>query len=341
MVVPDVLDQLELGVVVHDPQTAEFVHANDTLESMYGYSLEELQERSIGELSADSFTEADAVERVRAAAEGEPQEFEWQIQRATGELLWIRVTLTRTAIDGEPYVVGHVEDITDYKVRVGRLRLLQRITRHNLRTQVQIIHGLTENLHEEIERPGLISDLDRIRSAAGDLIDLTDTINTLKTITDRAKSGREPVRLEALAADVVGDYREAHPRVAWTVDGDGDTWVAADTGLRMALEEAIQNTVDHNDERGLAVRVTVSESPENGHALLRIEDTGRPIPDLEVEAVDVDYDPDQIGHGEGTGIWAMNAIVETLGGRLSIRTGEESGNRLEFSLPQTEAPAGA
>lgn len=338
---PNLLEQLEIPVVVHDIESGEILASTAAIEALYGYSEGELQTMTIADLSAEDFTQSDAMDLIQAAADGESPEFEWQIQRGTGELIWISVRLERATIDGTPYVFALPDDITDYKIREGRLKLLQRFTRHNLRTQVQIIQGFTGRVQEAADDDAIASDILRVQEATAELLEITDTINNLKTATEQETIDRQPVRLSTMVTDVISEYRSRYPLAGLDVECVDDPWVSADEGLRMAFEEAIQNTVDHNEAGGLTVQVQVFESPENGHGVIRITDNGELIPQLELDAVEVDYDPDQIAHGEGAGIWLMHAIVESLGGRFSVRRASEEGNELEFSLPQTQPPATA
>jgi len=335
---PQFIDDMDIGIVGHHPETGAFVYANSVIEDLYGYSVEELRAMSVGELSAEGFAGSDALERIHAAAEGEPQEFTWQIQRASDELLWIKVRLVRTTHDDTPYVVGQVQDITEFKVRERRLKLLQRITRHNLRNQVQVIHGMTDELLYDMDPGEHRGDLQMVQEATTNLLDLTETVDWLKSFTNEQKTVRRPVRLETLVTDVIDGYRDECPAVDWVVRFEDDCWVTTDEGLRFAFNEAIQNTVEHNPHDSLQVRVTVREAPEDGLVVICIEDTGQPIPDSEVEALAGMYSADQLDHGIGTGFWVMNHIVETLGGRLTIECGEDAGNRVEFSLPRADPP---
>ncbi|UWM53855.1 PAS domain-containing sensor histidine kinase [Salinirubellus salinus] len=330
---------MDIGIVAHDPETGAFVYANSVIEDLYGYSSDTLRTMSVGTLSAEGFTNSEAFERIRAASEGDSQEFTWQIQRASDEILWIRVRLVRTTQDDTPYVVGHVQNITEFKVRERRLKLLQRITRHNLRNQVQVIHGMTEELLTDIDSPQHRDDIELIGEATDNLLNLTETVDWLKSFTKEEKTVRRPVRLERLVSDVIDAYRREYPKVGWVVHYEDDCWVTTDDGLRFAFKEVVQNTVEHNPPDSLQVRVTVRETSQDGLAVLRVEDTGQPIPQIEVDALEGMYSSDQLNHGIGTGFWVMNHIVQTLGGRLSIEYDESFGNRVEFFLPQAEPPA--
>jgi len=144
---PDEFDTLQVGTVLHDPKTGAFLDVNTQLEELYGYSAEALREMSFEEVSANtySYTQAEALRRI-AAAEDTPQAFEWRIKRADGELIWVSINLTRIAIDGRPYVLGEVTDITEYKHNDRRVSLFYRLLRHNLRNDINVISGFADHV---------------------------------------------------------------------------------------------------------------------------------------------------------------------------------------------------
>jgi len=118
-----VFDDLEIGITIHDPETGAIVGVNSRLEELYGYSEAELTEMTVADYTAtdEGFTQADAETRIQAAADGEPQTFEWRIERSDGERVWVRVRLALTELDGESYVIAEIQDITDRKEREQEL----------------------------------------------------------------------------------------------------------------------------------------------------------------------------------------------------------------------------
>ena len=115
--VESVFDDLGVGSMLHDPETGRVVGANSRVEEMYGYTEAELSGCSVADYSAtgDGFTQADIEARIQAAVDGEPQEFEWRIERADGERFWAAVRLVHTTLDGEDYVLAEVSDISARK----------------------------------------------------------------------------------------------------------------------------------------------------------------------------------------------------------------------------------
>lgn len=335
----EMTDDLETGIVVFDPDTGEILDVNDAVERLSGYSTSEIESLSIEELSAEmtAYSQERGEQLVRAAATGSPQGVEWRVKRADGELVWVSARLKRTTLDDTPVVIAEIEDITDLKERERRLRLLNRITRHNLRNKVSIVDGYAGLLAETLDDTEAIDQLQRMRDASDDLFELTTTIRNLKSITDPDHVRQRPIDLSELVTEAVEEYRTAYPEVEWSLDCEAGLCASAGEPLRIALEEGVENAAKHNTSDDPVVHVTATESAETGQPVVRIEDNGPSIPTVEKQAVADDYDPQPTAHGEGIGFWMMHSIVELFGGRLAIET-DSGGNTVAFFLPPADSP---
>ena len=132
--VSTVFDDLEIGITLHDPETGAIVGVNSRLEALYGYTEAELLGMEVADYSAtdEGFTQADAEARIEAAAAGEPQAFEWRIERADGQRVWVRARLARTELDGKSYVIAEIRDISDRKERQETLEAERGFIRQSL-----------------------------------------------------------------------------------------------------------------------------------------------------------------------------------------------------------------
>ncbi|TVR95522.1 MAG: EAL domain-containing protein, partial [Wenzhouxiangellaceae bacterium] len=105
-------EQSPLSIMVHDARTGAIFDANRAAWQAYGLdSLEALKERYLW--SEPPYSEAEAVERVRAAAEGRAQTFEWLSIDCSGRRFRELVTLMPVVIDGQPRVLSSAIDITE------------------------------------------------------------------------------------------------------------------------------------------------------------------------------------------------------------------------------------
>ena len=335
---PAAFDDLDIGIVLRDPETGAALDVNDRIEELYGYSRAELLEMEIGELTAPSttFSQDEAVDRLHAAAAGESQVFEWRIERPTGELVWIRVRLNRTTIDDTTCVIAEVREITEYKARERRLRLLNRVIRHNLRNETNVLMGYADRLKQAVEAKTLEEEVETILEIASEIGRLSDSIRQVEEIATPDATQRSPTDIGELAEAIVAEVRADETAAEISVDIQDDVCVNADTGLRHAIRHAIDNAIEHNDRDVPSVDVSVAIDPDTEQAEIAVSDDGPAIPDVEIDVLREDVTASTTYHGSGVGLWVMQWCVDSLGGELVFEENTPRGNVVRFLLPRVD-----
>ena len=333
---PSALERLDIGITLHDPETAAVVDVNAALEELYGYTREELRTMDIEDYTAPStkYTQELAVEQIREAANGIPHQFEWQIERSNGERRWVRVHLSPVTLDGTKYVTAEIQDISGYKAREQRLRLLSRIVRHNLRNEMNVLMGHADHLREAVEDDDLESTAETVFEIATEVGTLSDSITQLEEIASPTGTERSPTNLTEVARSVVENARSAYPAATVTLDAPTDVWVIADQGIEYAVSHAVENAVEHNGGRAPTVIVSVESDPVTDEGVIRITDDGPPIPDVEIEVLDEATETTGTYHGSGVGLYVMQWCVDSLGGVLRFESNEPRGNVVSMILPR-------
>ncbi|HEY3275131.1 MAG TPA: PAS domain S-box protein [Syntrophorhabdaceae bacterium] len=122
-----IFDSINDGVFIHECDTGALVDVNLRACEMYGYPHDEVLLLKAGDSSAGEppYTDEEAHKRVRLAAAGEPQLFEWLSKHKSGRLFWVEVSLRRTTIGGRDFVLGTVRDIAGRKEAEDTLRFAQ------------------------------------------------------------------------------------------------------------------------------------------------------------------------------------------------------------------------
>jgi PAS domain S-box-containing protein len=112
-----IFDAANDAIFVHDMQTGAILDVNWKMCDMYGYTPEEARRLTVGELSSGEppYTQADALQWIRKAVEGEPQLFEWNARDKSGSLFWVEVNLKHAVIGGEDRLLAVVRDVTERK----------------------------------------------------------------------------------------------------------------------------------------------------------------------------------------------------------------------------------
>lgn len=339
---PAEFDSLAVGIVLYDPSTGEVRDANAESESLFGYATDELRTMTADEYSANTYSlsGAELVDRIRAAAEGSPQQFKWRVKRADGELIWVRFHLSQRTSGGRTSVLAEVHDITDYYTASRRLGLFSRILRHNLRNEGNVIAGHARQIEAAAESESVRETAQTIRAAATDLGAITESVREIERATT-TDDGRPTYRNAADAVRTVADeFRAEYPDAEIMVDERRPMGIRADSGFTDALAHAVENAIVHNDDPNPRVEITIDSSPNTGRVEIRIADSGRPIPAVETDALDGFSEVTSTSHGSGVGLFVMKWCIESLGGELAFETSDD-GNVISFYLPPKDPPGSA
>jgi len=226
-----------------------------------------------------------------------------------------------------------LRDVTERQTREQRLTVLNRILRHNVRNQLDVVLANAGRVSEEPLRTG-------IRDSATELVELSDKAREAERIMDESTGAPERVDLVAVATDVADEYQSAAPDCDVTVDGPSELVILSHrTVVRTLLSELVENAVTHTEEPPARVEVTVRASGEQMAAVV-VADDGPGIPDHEREVL-VEETEAQLKHGHGIGLWLVKWSVTRLGGEISIEENDPEGSVVRVRLPRGEAPGRA
>lgn len=235
-------------------------------------------------------------------------------------------------------------DVTDREIRQQRLQVLNRILRHNLRNELDVIQAHAElALDDRDDEDG--DHLETISAVATDLDRMSTNARRIeKLMNDRGATGPTPP-LDALVEDVVEEVtRSDRPNtIAVAVPS---VELDLDPGLlRYAFENVIENAVEHGsesppseesenaDDRPPVIEIRGEES--DGSFSIVVADDGPGIPESERSVIEsgVEHPND---HASSLGLWGTNWAVQSLGGDLSFGQSDLGGAAVRIDLPRTE-----
>ncbi|OHB56871.1 MAG: hypothetical protein A2Y07_10890 [Planctomycetes bacterium GWF2_50_10] len=112
-----IFDSANDAIFVHDIDTGKILDVNHKMIEMFGYTSDEARQIDIQTFSEGKppYSQQDALQRVRKAALGEPQLFEWKAKNKAGRTFWVEVNLKRASIGGQHRILAIVRDITERK----------------------------------------------------------------------------------------------------------------------------------------------------------------------------------------------------------------------------------
>ena len=246
------------------------------------------------------------------------------------------VAATVLGVSAAAHVIIGVNDVR--RIRAEELAterektaVLNRLIRHNLRNDVQVLGGFAEQLSSEVEDDDLATTADRIHAKADDLGGMYDKVAAVQRTIEGDHAATTPVELRPVAEEVAAEFRETHPDADVAVDVPAGTAVAADDDLDRALANLVENALVHHD--GDAPQVTLSATAtDDGRVTVRVADDGPGIPDDEVAVLTDDRDITQLDHGSGFGLWLVKWVVDSYGGELRFDETDSGGTRVVLTL---------
>jgi PAS domain S-box-containing protein len=316
-----VIDELDDRVVIVDeadrvvdvnPAAAEFVEANE--ETLVGQPLSAL----LPEL-------ADALD-----GDGGDQ-FVIELDREDGSRYYdVRVSSLYRAYGTVTGRLISLRDVTETRQREQRLDVLNRLLRHNLRNEMNVVRGNAELLESEVEGDAR-SRVERIKETVDTLMTRSDKVGQLSRTLEEEQ--RQPLSVERQVENVVRDVQTVHPEASIETDVDAGLWVEAGYSLAHAIEELVENAIIHNDGDP---NVSVSARQEgSGYVEIRVEDDGPGIDEQERATIEAGKET-PLQHGSGVGLWLVNWVVRKYGGTVSFEDGD--GCTVLVRLPSTDEP---
>jgi PAS domain S-box-containing protein len=267
----------------------------------------------------------DAISRAK---NGEFVRYETKARGADG-LVTIDFSLKPIFDDDDEVImlVAEGRDISLQQYRNQHLAVIQRVFRHNVRNDVNKLHGWTEMITEEPDPATRREHFERVNRILSDWDSLTDRVKEIRQVL-RTKPDMEPkANLTNLIVDAVTTVRGRYDSTTIDTDlQDGSVEVPRTVGN--AVEELLVNAANVTDEGSLEV---VSTTSGDGWINIEVCDDGPGLPDIETEVLEGGEETPLV-HGQGLGLWMVRMIIIQAGGSVSVdKSGE--GTSICLRLP--------
>jgi adenylate cyclase len=363
-----VLDTIEYGVLILDPQLAVRMH-NRAFRDLWEFSEEELRQRTplrkllnsqrghglpgLPDSEWENFLERRLAEI--ATANRPPQEW----RRPDGRILQYEVA---PLPDGGRMLTYF--DLTHLKQIEAELRAAKEQAElashaksafvasmsHELRTPLNAILGITEMVKEDAESEGrkdLEEPLGRVLKAGRHLLELiNDVLDLAKIESGKFELHWEAVDLKSLLASVVETAeplaeRKAN-RLTLVADGEIGSLNADPMRLRQVLLNLLSNACKFTEQG--SVTLTARHEEDQQRIVLEVGDTG--IGMAADHMVDLFQEFSQIGiakqrkyGGTGLGLAISRRLVRLMGGDITVTSELDRGSVFTVTLPRFSARA--
>ncbi len=246
-----------------------------------------------------------------------------------GDERTVEVAVAPRRGDDGPARVFTFRDVTERRRRLERLSVLNRVLRHNLRNEMNVVYGYADRIESDETSADVAAD--RIKDKAMELVELGDRAREVDEILE---TDRDPERVGLERTLDWERERVARERPDTTATADPpddpvDCPAALDTVLRIAVETLLNHA---DDDPTVRIGATVAD----GVARIEVRADGATVPEHERTVVAGGAET-ALDHGNGLGLWLSKWGVEALDGSLSVER-----DRLLLTVPcEPAGPDGA
>lgn len=216
-----------------------------------------------------------------------------------------------------------------------QLEVLNRILRHDVRNDVQVIQGWGEKVLEDTPHEHS-PDLRRVIETSEHIRELTDiTGDFLQVLTGGGGLETEPVRVDDLLRDELRKARTAYGDAGFDVYGEfPPATVQANQLLSSVFRNLLSNAVQHNDgDPRVSVGMTAAEDTDA--VRVTVADNGPGVPDDRKSTIFGKGDHGLDSEGTGIGLYLVNTLVREFDGSVHVedRADGTSGAAFVVELP--------
>jgi PAS domain S-box-containing protein len=313
------IDDIGTAVVIVDRQ-GRFVNLNDAARDLFGVDKQAVLTRPL-----DSLFEGGNID-----LDGGEQALSLQIGDRRREFNVAVTPLTDPAETHVGYTVAF-QDVTDERQRKQRLEVLNRILRHNLRNDLNVVINYADLIAANGDED-TAEFARRIESQSQGLVSLGETARRATDALDGEPTYRE-FALDKLLDEVVADVQSAHPGATISRSVPASLCVESDWNLlALVVDSLVENGVVHGGEAPNVEITFVGIADDGNSLLLAVSDDGPGIPDHELSVIQRGEESD-LEHGSGLGLWTVVWGMGTLGGEATFETPADGGTTVTLRIP--------
>jgi PAS domain S-box-containing protein len=314
-----------------------FRDVNDAFCSFSGYDRVDL----IGEPASLLLDEQDVqqsaalIGELLAERSENGRNTEIVVETADGDRRLCSVSIALLPVDDEFHgTVGILRDITEPRGREQRLAVLERVLRHNLRNQTNVILSRAEHIRETESVPDSVAeDVTAILDAADGLISMSEETRRFRDVVTLQRQEPTTQDLVPLVESIVTEKRQAHETVDIETSLPETAPVLTRGRLRVALDELVENAISHHEGSSPWLSITVERGPKTVE--VRIADDGPGIPESERCVADRQTEM-PLDHASGLGLWLVRWTVEQSGGQIRFEDRDAGGAVVTVELPRAD-----
>mgnify|MGYP002338512777 CR=1 FL=1 len=214
-----------------------------------------------------------------------------------------------------------LSEVTDFIRQQQRLEVLNRVFRHNMRTETNLILGHAEELDRE--------EADIIKERALRIEDFGEKGKDAIELFSQAREESDPRSLDRMLRGCISDVSERFQEANIEYQNQGLD-VSVEGLLVAVFENAIENAIEHNEADNPLV--TVKSQVSEDSATIDIVDNGPGISEYELSVLSEGVES-PLKHTSGLGLWIITWGVDLVEGTVSFVENDFGGTTVRIEVP--------
>ncbi len=323
-----VLDRIPHPVFYRDSEGV-YLGCNAAFETLCGQDREDIIGHRTDTLQNEQLAEVCARHDEKVRRTGENQVIETTVT-VDGEQRHVRVQKAPLSDEeaGIEGIVGSVEDVTEQRrqkqkleTQTENLEILNSVTRHDIRNDLQVVLGMAEVLRDHVDEQGL-EYLDTMVTKGHHAVDITRQARDLTETMLESEFGTERIPLKSTLETQLDEIRSTYSRAIVTVEGEiPSVSVLADGMLASVFRNILANGIQHNDSSVPRLRVWVQTTEER--VTVHIADNGPGIPDERKDEIFGRGEKGLESSGTGLGLYLVDTLLDRYDGDVYVTDGED------------------
>lgn len=360
-------DDSPIGIIVVD-RDYRYQMANQTFQSMTGYSLDELKSRTMFDITFSEDLETDGAELgTLFTGTGSLRRIPGKFVKKDGSVRWFLITSGNIMVPGEEdfRLVSTVEDITESKrirdelIRANeearsavrsKAEFLANIS-HEIRTPMNGVIGMTNLLLADPLTSEQSERLKIVQHCGNSLLDLiNDVLDFSKIEAGKIELENEPFAVRKTTSEIVelfkGRASERGVTLSYAPESSTPNWILGDsTRFRQVLSNLVSNAIKFTENGRVEIQSFAKPVPGQKTELqFLVKDSGVGIPEnikskLFVSFSQADASTTRKFGGTGLGLAISKGLCEKMGGTIWVESEPGQGSTFKFTLVAKECEA--
>ncbi|MFB6085504.1 MAG: nitrogen regulation protein NR(II) [Halodesulfurarchaeum sp.] len=276
---------------------------------------------------------------------GEVWESEIINQTRSGDLVYADQTIAPVyGDDGEEIerfvaINSDISDLKEYEQRLetrnDQLESLNRVVRHDIRNDMNVIRGWVDLLRDKSDRAEILEITKKLQRSVEHVIELTKSAREyVEALSENDDIPIEDVSLGETLEQVVESRRQTFPDATIEVDDEfPQVTVEANEMLSSVFRNLINNAIQHNDKPDPRVRISADE--ENGTVTISVVDNGPGIPKALQNELFTKGKQGLESSGSGMGLYLVRRWVSDFRGEITYEENEPEGSVFKIRLEKS------